>query len=142
MTTYMAKKGEVKPQWFLMDLDNRVLGRAATQIANVLRGKNKPQYTPHMDTGDFVVAVNASKVRLTGNKKEEKEYFRHSGYPGGIKSVTAGRLLTTHPDRIIKEAVAGMLPKNSSRRHYLKKLKVFAGADHPHAAQKPLELKI
>lgn len=142
MPTYVAKKGEIKPQWHLVDLNDVALGRAATRIANTLRGKNKPQFTPHVDTGDFVVAVNASKVKLTGNKKEDKEYFRHSGYPGGIKSVTAGRLLTTKPDRVIRQAVKGMLPKNILGRHLLRKLKVYAGNDHPHAAQKPVELKI
>ena len=141
-TTYMAKKGEVKPQWHLVDLNDVVLGRAATRIADALRGKNRPQFTPHVDAGDFVVAVNASKVRLTGNKKEDKEYFRHSGYPGGIKSVTAGKLLVTHPDRIIKTAVKGMLPKNSLSRNLLKKLKVYAGTEHPHSAQQPVQLKV
>ncbi|MBI4412322.1 MAG: 50S ribosomal protein L13 [Deltaproteobacteria bacterium] len=141
-TTYMAKKGEIKPRWHLLDLNDVPLGRAATRIADTLRGKNKPQFTPHTDTGDFVVAVNASKVKLTGNKKEDKEYFRHSGYPGGIKSVSAGKLLVTHPDRIIKTAVKGMLPKNILGRHLLKKLKVYAKTEHPHAAQKPVEMKI
>lgn len=142
MATYTAKKSENPKRWYLVDLDSKVLGRAATQIANILRGKTKPQFTPHMDTGDFVVAVNASKIILTGRKLEQKDYFWHSGYPGGIKSVSASKLMTTKPERILMEAVKGMLPKNALGKNLIKKLKIYPGSDHPHKAQKPAEFKI
>ncbi|HBF13224.1 MAG TPA: 50S ribosomal protein L13 [Deltaproteobacteria bacterium] len=137
MATYQAKKGLVERKWHVINLEDKVLGRAATQIANILRGKNKAQYTPHVDVGDFVVAINASKIRLTGNKLEQKQYYWHSSYPGGIKSVSAQKLLKTKPNQVLIEAVKGMLPKNILGRKLIKKLKIYSGADHPHVAQKP-----
>lgn len=140
--TYSAKKDSVPRRWFVVDLEGKVLGRAATRIADVLRGKNKPQFTPNVDTGDFVVAVNASKVKVTGKKMEDKEYHWHTGYIGGLKTVGLAELLEKKPDQVIKKAVKGMLPKNILRRHLMGKLKVYSGDTHPHAAQKPQELKI
>lgn len=142
MKTYSAKPGEIERKWWVVDAEGKNLGRLATQIAVVLRGKHKPQFTPHVDTGDFVIVVNASKVALTGQKSEKKMAYRHSGYPGGLKAVTYGRLLATRPERAIEKAVAGMLPKNSLGRAQLKKLKVYAGPEHPHAAQKPQPFEI
>lgn len=142
MATYNAKKNELPRHWYVVDLEGKVLGRAATTIAGILRGKNKPQFTPNTDTGDFVVAINASKIRLTGKKLESKEYRRHTGYPGGVKTITAEKLLQKKPEEIIKYAVKGMLPKNILGRHLLKKLKIYAGSEHPHTAQKPQDLKI
>lgn len=141
MATYQAKKNEVPRQWYLINLDGQILGRAATCVASVLRGKNKPQFTRHIDTGDFVVAVNASKLKLTGNKLEDKFYYNYSGYPGGMSRVSAGGLIKDNPERIFHNAVKGMLPKNTLARQMIKKLKVYAGEGHPHAAQKPLDLK-
>ena len=141
MTTYQAKKNEVPRQWHIINLEGQVLGRAATCVAKVLRGKNKPQFTRHIDTGDFVVAVNASKLKLTGNKLEDKFYFNYSGYPGGMSKVSAGGLIKYHPERIFHDAVKGMLPKNTLALQMIKKLKVYSGDTHPHAAQKPVELK-
>lgn len=140
--SYSAKPGDVERQWFVVDLEGQVLGRAATQIAMILRGKTKPTYTPHVDTGDFVIAVNADKVKLTGRKLTDKMYYRHSGYIGSLKSNTAGELLATHPDRVLRSAVRGMLPKNTLGRALLKKLKIYAGPDHPHAAQQPKPLAL
>ncbi len=142
MKTQTAKKEEVSRDWYLVDVENKVLGRVATQIANVLRGKTKPTYTPSVDTGDFVIVVNAAKVALTGNKLAGKIYYSHSGYPGGIKSVAAGKLIEKKPEEIIRKAVKGMLPKNKLARHMLNKLKVYAGAEHPHKAQQPKVLDI
>lgn len=142
MGTFSAKKNEVNRKWWVVDLDQKVLGRAATRIATVLKGKNKAIFTPHVDTGDFIVAINASKMRLTGNKLEQKKYYRHSGYPGGIKEVTAGDLMETKPQDVLMKAVAGMLPKNILGRQLLKKLKVYSKDSHPHKAQMPEELKI
>ncbi len=136
-STYMPKKGDADRKWVLIDLDGVVLGRAATRIANVLRGKHRPTFTPHMDMGDFVVAINAEKVRLTGKKLSDKIYYRHSGYKGGLKENTAGELLEKKPEELLRLAVSGMLPKNASRKHYLKKLKIYAGAEHPHISQQP-----
>lgn len=127
-------------RWFLVDADGRTLGRMATRIADVLRGKHKPTFTPHVDTGDFVVVVNAEKVRLTGRKLEDKIYYRHTGYPGGVRQTTAGRLLGERPDRVLRSAVVGMLPKNRLGRRLATKLKIYRGADHPHAAQQPQPL--
>ncbi|PLX82035.1 MAG: 50S ribosomal protein L13 [Desulfuromonas sp.] len=143
MTTIAAKATTVKQDWFVVDLEGQTLGRAAAQIASVLRGKHKPIYTPHVDTGDFVVVVNADKVKLTGNKLTQKTYYRHSGYPGGIRSITAEKLLEKKPEELIKKAVTGMLPKNKLGRKMVKKLKVYVGGDHPHSAQapKPMEIK-
>ncbi len=140
--TYSAKPGEVEQKWWVIDADGKVLGRIATRIADMLRGKNKPTYTPHVDTGDFVVVVNAEKIRLTGNKTSQKKYYRHTEYPGGIKEITAGKLIEKHPEMLIQHAVKGMLPKNRLGRHLLKKLKVYAGPEHPHEAQKPEPLEI
>jgi large subunit ribosomal protein L13 len=130
------------PQWWILDAQDLVLGRAATHIADVLRGKNKPQYTPHTDTGDYVVVINAEKIKLTGNKLEDKEYDRYSGWQGGYKVTTAGEILKKHPERLIEYAVKGMLPKNKLNRQIIKKLKVYAGTEHPHIAQNPQKLTI
>ena len=138
--TYSAKKDEIQRKWYLIDLKDRPLGRVATQVADILRGKNKPQYTPHVDTGDFVVAINAEQVKLTGNKLDQKVYYRHSGYPGGLKETVARKMLETKPEEILKAAVKGMLPKSILGRTLLKKLKVYRGAEHPHAAQQPASL--
>lgn len=141
-TTQVAKKDEVTRDWYLVDVDNKVLGRVATEIANVLRGKNKPVYTPSVDTGDFVIVVNAEKIVLTGNKSADKIYYSHSGFPGGLKEISAGKLMEKKPEDIIKKAVKGMLPKNKLARHMLKKLKIYSGTDHPHKAQQPKALNI
>jgi len=137
MATFSAKKEEVQRDWFLVDADGQVLGRLATEIAARLRGKHKPIYTPHVDTGDFIIVVNASKVVLTGNKLKDKTYYHHTGYPGGIKSISAGKLLQEKPEEVLKKAVRGMLPKNTLGRAMLKKLKIYAGQDHVHEAQCP-----
>lgn len=137
MKTQFAKKNEVEKKWYLMDANERVLGRLATKIANYLRGKNKPIFTPNADTGDFVVIINADKIKLTGKKLDNKIYYHHSGYPGGIKAATARERLKTQPEEVIKDAVWGMLPKNRLGRAMLKKLKVYRTSEHPHAAQKP-----
>jgi large subunit ribosomal protein L13 len=140
MKTLVARKEDVNRDWYLVDAENLVLGRMATQIANVLRGKNKPTYTPSVDTGDFVIVVNADKIALTGNKLNDKMYYSHSGYPGGIKSINAGKLQEKKPGEIIKHAVKGMLPKNKLARHMLNKLKIYSGPTHPHKAQQPKPL--
>jgi large subunit ribosomal protein L13 len=137
MRTQFAKKTEVEKKWYLVDAKDVVLGRMATKIANYLRGKNKPIFTPNVDTGDFVVVINAEKVKLTGKKLDDKVYYHHSGYIGGIKSETARQRLKREPDQVIMDAVWGMLPKGRLGRAMLKKLKVYRGAEHPHAAQKP-----
>jgi len=142
MKTYVAKAEEVNRDWYLVDADSKVLGRIATTIANVLRGKNKPTFTPSVDTGDFVIVVNAAKIALTGNKLADKTYYSHSGYPGGIKAITAGKLLEKKPEDLIKHAVKGMLPKNKLARHMLNKLKIYSGSEHPHKAQQPKALNI
>jgi len=142
MKTEVAKKETVNHKWFVVDAENVVLGRLATQIANVLRGKHKPIYTPSVDTGDFVVVVNAEKIALTGNKIADKVYYSHSGFPGGIKSSTAGELLTKKPEELIRKAVKGMLPKNKLASHMLKKLKIYSGTAHPHEAQQPAQLTL
>jgi large subunit ribosomal protein L13 len=142
MTTYDAKKGEVDRSWYVVDAESKVLGRLATRVADVLRGKHKPIFTPYVDTGDFVVVINAEKVHLTGTKMENKKYYRHSGYPGGLKVTTPAELLRKKPEAIIMNAVKGMLPKTKLGRQQLKKLKVYAGKDHPHQAQQPNELKV
>lgn len=135
--TWSPKASEIKRDWLLVDADGQVLGRFATQVATLLRGKHKPTYTPHMDLGDYVVVVNADKIKVTGKKPEQKMYYRHSGYPGGLKAVPYRILHQKHPDRIIKLAVKGMLPKNRLGRRMLKKLHIYAGPRHPHAAQQP-----
>lgn len=142
MNTYMAKPERVERKWYIVDAKGKTLGRLASEVAKVLRGKHKPIYTPHIDTGDFVVVINAGEVELTGKKLQDKRYYRHSGYPGGLRSVTAGELREKRPERMIEFAVKGMLPKGSLGRKQLKKLKVYAGADHPHEAQQPIALDI
>ena len=142
MKTYNAKPGEIAREWYVVDADGQTLGRLATGIANVLRGKGKPQYTPHVDTGDFIVVVNAEKVQVTGNKLDQKRYYRHSGYPGGLRSRTLREQLERRPTEVIRKAVKGMLPKNRLARRQLTKLKVYAGPDHPHEAQAPQPLEV
>ena len=141
--TKSVSSDEVEREWYVVDAEDLVLGRLATRIATVLRGKHKPSFTPHSDTGDHVIVVNAEKVQLTGRKREQKTYYRHSGYMGGIKSITADKLLASaHSDRVVRNAVRGMLPRNSLGRKMLSKLRVYAGPDHPHASQKPEELPL
>lgn len=142
MKTYYAKPSEVERAWVLIDAKDQVLGRVATKAAHILKGKHKPTYTPHIDTGDFVVIINADKIRVTGNKLSAKEYFRHSGFPGGLKSETLEEAMAKHPERVIEHAVKGMLPKNTLGRAMGKKLKVYVGAEHPHMAQQPQEIKM
>jgi large subunit ribosomal protein L13 len=142
MKTYMAKPGEVEQKWLLVDATDKVVGRLASEIAVVLMGKHRPTYTPHVDTGDFVVVINAEKIVLTGKKLEDKIYHHHSGYPGGLKSIPAGKLLKKKPESLVTEAVKGMLPKGTLGRQMLKKLKVYTGKNHPHAAQKPVVLDL
>jgi large subunit ribosomal protein L13 len=141
MKTYSAKPHEIEQAWYLVDADQRTLGRLATEIADLLRGKGKPAYTPHVDTGDFVVVVNAKKVRVTGKKLEQKIYYRHSGYPGGLRERTLAEQLERRPEEVIRKAVKGMLPKNKLASAQLRKLKVYAGPEHPHTAQNPAPLK-
>jgi len=142
MKTYVANPQTVERRWWVVDASDQVLGRLATRVATVLRGKHKPAFTPHLDTGDFVIVVNADKIKLTGRKWEQKAYYRHSGYPGGIKSFLAKRLRSEHPDRLVQAAVRGMLPKNRLGRKLIKKLKVYAGPEHPHQAQQPSALSL
>ena len=142
MATYSAKKNEIDRSWYVVDAGDKVLGRLASKIATVLRGKHKSVFTPHVDTGDFVIVINAEKIHLTGNKLENKLYYKHSGYPGGIKVKTASEMLEKKPEEIIKHAVKGMLPKNRLGRQQFKKLKVYSGTDHPHESQMPKELNI
>ena len=142
MSTLTAKKADLEKSWFVVDLENQVLGRAATEIARILRGKHKAIYTPSVDTGDFVIVLNAEKIHLTGNKLNQKLYYSHSTYPGGLKSITAGKLLEKAPEELIRKAVKGMLPKNKLGRQMYRKLKVYRGAEHPHQAQQPRELKL
>jgi len=135
--TYVATPSDRQRDWLVVDAAGKTLGRLATQIADALRGKRKPQYTPHIDTGDFVVVVNAAKISVTGNKREQKLYYRHSGYPGGLRTRTLDEMLDKRPEEVIRLAVRGMLPRNRLGRQQLRKLKVYAGPDHPHEAQKP-----
>lgn len=137
MRTYMPKADEIQRDWVVVDASNQVLGRLATEVARLLRGKHKPTFTPHADVGDFVVVVNAEKIKLTGRKLDEKMYYRHSRYPGSLRKETAREMLEKHPDRVIRAAVWGMLPKNRLGRRLLRKLKVYAGPEHPHQAQQP-----
>ncbi len=138
----MARPLEVERRWYVVDAEGKTLGRLATEIARVLRGKNKPQYTPHIDTGDFVVVVNAEKVVVTGRKAEQKVYRRHSGYPGGLKETSYERMMERRPTEILRRAVKGMMPKSRLARKQLRKLKIYAGPEHPHAAQGPQELEV
>ncbi|MGA2315780.1 MAG: 50S ribosomal protein L13 [Thermodesulfobacteriota bacterium] len=142
MKTYQAKKEELGYKWYLVNAEGKVLGRLATELAKILKGKNKPTYTPHVDTGDFVIVVNAGKVTLTGKKMKDKIYYHHTGYPGGIKEMNAEKLLAKKPTEMIRMAVKGMLPKNSLGRQMLRKLKIYAGPNHPHEAQEPISLEI
>lgn len=142
MKTFSAKAGEVDRDWFVVDASDKTLGRLASEIAHRLRGKHKAEYTPHVDTGDYIVVVNAEKVRVTGNKATDKIYHHHSGYPGGLKSQSFEKLMERAPERAIQNAVKGMLPRNPLGRAMFRKLKVYAGAEHPHAAQQPQELNI
>lgn len=140
--TYVATPSDRERSWLVVDASGQTLGRLATQIADALRGKRKPAYTPHIDTGDFVVVVNAEKIAVTGNKLAEKRYYRHSGYPGGLKSRTLQEMLDRRPEEVIRRAVKGMLPRNRLARKQLTKLKVYAGPEHPHAAQQPQPMEI
>ena len=142
MKTYTAKPGEVERRWYVVDADGQTLGRLATRIADTLRGKDKAQYTPHVDTGDFVVVVNAEKVVVTGNKLDQKRYYRHSGYPGGLRSRTLREQLERRPTEVIRKAVKGMLPRNRLARQQINKLKIYAGPEHPHEAQAPQPLEV
>ena len=142
MKTYTAKPGEIEREWFLVDAEGKTLGRLATRIADTLRGKGKPAYTPHVDTGDFVVVVNAEKIAVTGKKLDEKIYYRHSGYPGGLRSRTLREQLDRRPEQVLRIAVKGMLPRNRLARAQINKLKIYAGPDHPHEAQAPQPLEV
>ena len=142
MRTYFPKKEERESKWYLIDAQDKVLGRLSVTIATILTGKNKPSYTPFLDMGGYVIVINASKVKLTGKKLKQKVYYRHSGYPGGLKEIRADKLMAKAPEKMIKLAVRGMLPKNKLGRAFLKKLKVYAGNEHPHQAQKPEPLTI
>jgi large subunit ribosomal protein L13 len=140
--TFSPKASDIQHQWHVIDASDVVLGRLASHAATLLRGKHKPIFAPHVDTGDFVIVVNAEKVALSGRKLEQKRAYRHSGYPGGLRAMTYGELMSRHPERVIEKAVRGMLPKNSLGRSMLRKLKVYAGPDHPHHAQKPVPFEI
>jgi large subunit ribosomal protein L13 len=142
MKTYVATPSDRQRDWFVVDAEGKNLGRLATRIADALRGKRKPEYTPHIDTGDFVIVVNAEKIAVTGNKLESKRYFRYSGYPGGMRSRTLAEMLERRPEEVIRKAVRGMLPRNRLGRAQLRKLKVYAGPEHPHQAQQPKPLEI
>ncbi|MCH8258057.1 MAG: 50S ribosomal protein L13 [Proteobacteria bacterium] len=142
MKTHSVRKEDVKHAWYVVDATDKTLGRISTQIAIRLRGKHKAEYTPHVDTGDYIVVVNAEKVKVTGNKATDKTYYHHTGFPGGIKSISFEKLIEKAPERVIQMAVKGMMPKNKLSRSMLSKLKVYAGSEHPHAAQKPQPLEI
>ena len=142
MKTYVATPETRERNWLVVDASGQTLGRLATQIADALRGKRKPEYTPHCDVGDFVIVVNAEKIAVTGNKREDKLYYRHSGYPGGLRTRTLADMLDRRPEEVIRKAVKGMLPRNRLARQQLRKLKVYAGPDHPHAAQQPKQMEI
>jgi large subunit ribosomal protein L13 len=142
MKTFSAKAGEINHDWFVVDAADKTLGRLASEIAHRLRGKHKPEYTPHVDTGDYIVVINAEKIRVTGAKAKDKIYHHHTGYPGGIKSISFEKLIEKAPERVIQGAVKGMLPRNPLGRAMFKKLKVYAGTEHPHAAQQPQVLNV
>jgi len=142
MKTYQAKKEGLDHKWYVVNAEGKVLGRLSTELVKILKGKNKPTYTPHLDTGDFVIVVNAGKVALTGKKMKDKIYYHHTGYPGGIKEMNAEKLLAKKPTEMIRMAVKGMLPKNSLGRQMLRKLKIYAGPNHPHEAQKPVAINL
>jgi len=141
-STFMAKPGQVQQRWFVIDAADQVVGRLAVQIANILRGKHRPEYTPHTDTGEFVIVINAEKVRFTGKKMQTKTYDWYTGHPGGLKTVTARDWIEKHPDRILRKAVERMVPRNKLGRKQMTKLKIYAGPQHPHQAQQPVELKL
>lgn len=141
-TTFMANAGNIERKWFVVDAEGQTLGRLAAEVAKVLRGKHKPTFTPHVDTGDYVVVVNAAKVKVTGKKLVQKTYFRHSGYPGGAKFTQLGHMLENRPERVVEMAIRGMLPKNKLGEQMYRKLNVYAGAEHPHQAQKPEVLNL
>lgn len=140
--TFMPKESEIERKWYVVDAEDLVLGRLATQVASVLRGKHKPEFTPHLDAGDFVIIINAEKVRVTGAKDVQKLYYRHSRYPGGIRSLSFNEMIDKHPERVIHTAVRGMLPKNALGRRMLRKLRVYTGPNHPHSGQQPAQLEI
>jgi len=140
MKTFMAKKEDQKRCWYILNAEGKILGRLASQAANILRGKTKPEFTPHIDTGDHIIIVNAEKIQLTGEKLLQKQYYRHSGYPGGLKVTSANKMLIEKPELIIKKAIKGMLPKNKLGRQIFKKLRVYTGPNHPHEAQMPQKL--
>ena len=142
MKTYVATPATRERNWLVVDATGKTLGRLATEIANTLRGKNKPQYTPHCDVGDFVIVVNAEKVSVTGNKRQEKRYYRHSGYPGGLRSRSFEEMIERRPEEVLRLAVKGMLPRNRLGRQQLRKLKIYAGPDHPHQAQQPAPMEV
>lgn len=142
MKTFSAKPGEVEQGWYIVDLEGQHLGRAAAAVASILRGKHRPQYTPHVDTGEFVIVINVDKLVLTGKKLSDKKYYHHTGYVGGIKEITADKLMATKPEEVFKTAVKGMLPKNSLGRTMLSKLKIYRGTEHPHAAQQPKTISL
>jgi large subunit ribosomal protein L13 len=142
MKTFVANPETRQRDWYVVDAEGKTLGRLATRIAETLRGKHKPEYTPHIDTGDFVIVINAEKVAVTGNKLRDKRYWRHSGYPGGIRSRTLAEMLERRPEEVIRKAVRGMLPRNRLARKQLTKLKIYAGPDHPHAAQQPTDMEV
>jgi len=142
MRTWTVRPGDIERKWYVVDATDLVLGRMASEIARILRGKHRPQYTPHADCGDHVIVINAEKVRVTGKKETDKVYYHHTGYVGGLKSITLGKQREKHPERIVTHAVKGMMPKGPLGRAMLKKLKVYAGGEHPHAAQKPVALKL
>ena len=142
MKTYSAKPADIQHDWFIIDASGKTLGRMAAEIAHRLRGKHKPEYTPHMDTGDYIVVINAEKIRVTGKKTTDKMYYRHTGYPGGLRSISFDKLIDHKPEMVIEQAVKGMLPKNPLGRDMYRKLKVYAGSEHPHAAQQPQTLEI
>lgn len=142
MKTYCAKPGELERGWYVIDLEGQCLGRAATQVASILRGKHRPTYTPHVDTGEFVIVLNVDKLKLTGNKLEKKKYYRYTGYLSGIRETTAGKLMDSKPEEVFKHAVKGMLPKTTLGRSMLSKLKIYKGSEHPHSAQQPKVLAL
>ena len=142
MKTYVATPATAQRNWYVVDASGRTLGRLATQVADALRGKRKPEYTPHVDTGDFVIVVNAEKIAVTGDKLAQKRYYRHSGYPGGLRSRTLREMLDRRPEEVVRKAVRGMMPRNRLGRKQLTKLKVYAGPDHPHAAQRPEPMEV
>lgn len=142
MKTYVTKPSDVEREWFVVDAEGKTLGRLASEVAKILRGKHKPNYSPSVDVGDYVIVINAEKIRVTGRKLDQKYYYRHSGYPGGLKAIRLRDMLARHPTRVIEHAVRGMLPKNRLGRRMFKKLKVYAGPDHPHKAQRPKPLDL